>query len=190
MRGLRVALLILGFVSGSAQAGVLIDQNLMYIQNSVKTDATESSTHYHAALTLSATMSKDFYFGWKSNYFGDTLQTSAGTMKIAGLEMGPRVGYYLTKGHWMSLNLAYLAIHNATYTSASGTVSKLSGSGFDFELAFHPDSFSKLSPGISLLYHLGTYSTSQDSNNTVSTVSNSRNGFFPSIYLHWRFGEE
>jgi hypothetical protein len=174
----------------NADAGVLIDQNLIYLQNSIKTAATESNTHYHASLTLSATMSKDFYFGWKSTYFSDSQQSSSGTMSATGLEMGPRAGYYLTKGHWFSFNLAYLAIHNATYTSQTGVVSKLSGSGFDFELAFHPDSLSKLSPGVSMIYHLGTYSSSQDSSNTVSTVSYSRNGFYPTIYLHWRFGEE
>ena len=190
MIALRIVMSLFGCLFAEARAGVLVDQNLMYLQNSMNTNATESTSHYHASITLSATMSKDLYFGWKSNYFGDSQQTSAGTMSVSGLEMGPRAGYYLTKGHWFSLNLAYLAIHNATYTSASGVVSKLSGSGFDFELAFHPDSLSKLSPGISILYHLGTYSTSQDSNNTVSTVSYSRNGVYPSIYLHWRFGEE
>jgi hypothetical protein len=177
-------------VGRNAVAGVLIDQNLIYLQNSMQTSTTESHTHYHASLTLSATMSKDFYFGWKSTYFSDSQTTSGGTLSATGLEMGPRAGYYLTKGHWFSFNLAYLAIHNATYTSQSGVVSKLSGSGFDFELAFHPDSLSRLSPGFSLIYHLGTYSSSQNASNTVSTVSYSRNGFYPTIYLHWRFGEE
>jgi hypothetical protein len=193
LRKQKMKALLFGILAGLptvAHAGVLIDQNLLFLQNSSKTSDTETYTHYHASMTIGATMNRDFYFGWKVNYFSDSQQGSGGTMKCTGLEMGPRATYYLSKSHWTSFSLAYLPVHNSTYTSDQGVVSKLSGSGFDFELAFHPDSFTKLSPGISLLYHLGSYSSSENSSSTLSTVSYSRNGFYPSIYLHWRFGEE
>jgi hypothetical protein len=174
-----------------AQAGLLLDQNLFYYTNAMNTSATESYQHYHVSMSVSASIPKDYFLGWKSTFFSDTQQGSAGTMKVAsGLEMGPRAGMYFTKSHWTSVAVTYLPIHKATYTSDTGTVSTLSGSGFEFELAFHPDVTTVLCPGFSLLYHLGSYSSSTSSTNTISDVSYTRNGFYPSIYLHWKFGDE
>ncbi len=113
---------------------------------------------------------------------------SVGTAKISGLEMGPRLGVFLDKSRWWAFTATYLPVHSATYTSDTGTVSKLTGSGYEFELCFAPQVFKNLSPGVSLLYHLGSYSSSTDSSNTTSNVSYSRSGFTPSVYLHWVFG--
>ena len=174
----------------SSNAGLLIDNNLFYYTNSLSTSKTESYNHYHLAASFSASVNKAYFLGWKSSYYSDTQKGSAGTMTVNGLEMGPRAGVYLSKSKWSSLSIAYLPIHTGTYSSDTGTVSKLSGSGFQFEFTFAPEVYTNLSPGISLLYHLGSYSTSENSTNTTSSVSYSRNGFFPSIYLHWNFGDE
>lgn len=180
-------ILILG---STAQAGLYFDQSLGYYTNSISTSGSDSMSHYHASFALSSRMSKDFFLGWKTTYYNESQASATGTAKMNGLELGPRLGMFFGKSHWMSFNIAYLPLHSATYTSATGVASKMSGSGYDFELAFHPDAFRSLSPGFSLMYHMGTYSSSTDASNLTTTVSYKRNGFYPSLYLHWKLGED
>jgi hypothetical protein len=182
-------LIILFFTVGqAAQAGLIFDNHLFYSNVTTKTTLSESQSRYGASFFLGASISKLYFIGWKTTVFSDSKTDSAGTAKISGLEMGPRLGVFLDKSHWWALAANYLPVHSATYTSDTGTVSKLTGSGYEFELCFAPQVFNHLSPGVSLLYHLGSYSSSTDAANTTSTVSYSRSGFTPSVYLHWVFG--
>jgi len=174
----------------SADAGLLLDQSMVYFSNAITTSGANSSTHYHASFSLSSPVTKEIFMGWKSTFYGETQVDSSGTMKMTGLELGPRFGYYLGKSKWMSLSVAYLPLHSGTHTSSAGVQTKMSGSGFDFEYAIHPEVFSNLSPGFSLIYHMGTYTSATDASNTTSTVTYSRKGFYPSFYLHWKFGED
>ncbi len=107
-----------------------------------------------------------------------------------GLELGPRIGFFIGKSRWMSFNVTYLPLHSGTYTSTTGVETKMSGNGYDFELAFHPEVSSVLSPGFSLMYHLGTYNSAVNPGNLTTAVSYKRNGFYPSFYLHWKLGED
>ena len=171
-----------------AQAGLIIDNHLSFLDSRSSTVSSESYSKYNLSLSVGASIPKIYFLGWKTTTHADWQKGSAGTAKITGLEMGPRFGVFLTKNKWTSFTTTYLPVYSATQTTDTGTVTKLSGSGFEFELTFAPEVFKHLSPGISLLYHLGGYSTATASGGTSSTVSYSRNLFIPSIYLHWVFG--
>ncbi len=154
----------------------------------MKTTDNETNSRYTTSVFIGASIPKLWFIGWKSTLFADSTKDSAGEAKVSGLEMGPRAGVFLGKSRWWSFTTTYLPVHTAKHTSSAGVESKLSGSGFEFELTFAPEVFKNLSPGVSLLYHLGSYSSSTDSANTTSNVSYSRSGITPSIYLHWVFG--
>jgi hypothetical protein len=94
---------------------------------------------------------------------------------------------FLTKNRWTSFTATSLPVHNATQTTDTDSVTKLSGSGFEFELTFAPEVFKNLSMGFSLPYHMGSYSSATDSTGATSVVSYTRNMFIPSIFLHWVF---
>jgi hypothetical protein len=173
-----------------ANGAVIIDNHLLYYSSGVSTASSDKYENYYGSFCVGASIPKDFYLGWKSAYFSDKQTSSAGTMSITGLEMGPRVGYYLTKNHWSSFALSYLPVFNGNQTSETGVNSKLSGSAFQFEFNFAPDVFKGLSPGIAIYYQAGSFSSSTNSLNNTSVVSYSRNGFYPSIYLHWVLGSE
>ena len=170
------------------QAGLIFDNHLFYSNVGTKTTHTESQSRYGVSFFLGASIPKLYFIGWKTTVFSDSMVDSVGTAKTSGLEMGPRFGIFFDKSRWWALTATYLPVHSATYTSDTGTVSKLTGSGYELELCFAPQVFKNLSPGVSLLYHLGSYSSSTDAANTTSTVSYSRTGFTPSVYLHWVFG--
>ena len=186
-----LSLLFLAFLfSSTARAGLIIDQNLFYFSNSVKTGGTDSYQQGHASISIGASIPKIYFLGWKSTYFSESQTSPPGTMTAHGLEMGPRFGVFIGKARNFSFSTTYLPVNTANYKSPAGVSSTLSGTAFQFELAFAPEISKYLNPGFSLLYHLGSYSTSTDSSNTSSTVSYSRNGFRPSVYLHWKFGSE
>jgi hypothetical protein len=190
----RFGTLLLGFIlflsATSSHAGLVVDNHLFYFSNNVKTAADDKIENYYASICIGASIPKDFYLGWKSAFFSDKQQNASGTMTLSGLEMGPRAGYYLTKNHWTSFAMSYLPVFNGSHLSESGVSSKLSGSAFQFELNFAPDVFKGFSPGIALYYQIGNFTSSTNSTNTTSTVSYNRNGFYPTIYLHWLFGNE
>jgi hypothetical protein len=176
------------FFAPSARAGLIIDNHLFYASSAMKTTDNETNSRYTTSVFIGASIPKLWFIGWKSTLFADSTKDSAGEAKVSGLEMGPRAGVFLGKSRWWSFTTTYLPVHTAKHTSSAGVESKLSGSGFEFELTFAPEVFKNLSPGVSLLYHLGSYSSSTDSANTTSNVSYSRSGITPSIYLHWVFG--
>ncbi len=180
--------LLLLLVPSASRAGLIIDNHLFYLDSQSKTVSNESYSKYNLSVSIGASIPKRFFIGWKTTTHSDTQKGSAGTAKITGLEMGPRFGIFLTKNRWTSFTTTYLPVHNATQTTDTGTVTKLSGSGFEFELTFAPEVFKNLSPGISLLYHMGSYSSATDSAGSTSVVSYTRNMIIPSIYLHWVFG--
>jgi hypothetical protein len=173
-----------------AVAGLILDNHLFYFTNSLKAGNTDSYQQYHASISIGASIPKIYFLGWKSTYFSESQAGTAGTMTASGLEMGPRLGVFIGKARNFSFSTTYLPVNTASYTSAGGVSAKLSGTAFQFELCFAPEISKYLSPGFSLLYHLGSYSSSTDSGNTTSTVSYSRNGFRPSVYLHWKFGSD
>lgn|GEM_PF-3094705 len=172
----------------TALAGLILDQNLFYSSTATKTSFNESQSRYALSLFIGASIPKQYFIGWKTTLYQDSMKDSVGTAKISGLEMGPRFGLFIDRNRWWAFTTTYLPVHGGTYTSDTGTVSTLSGSGFEFELCFAPQVFKNLYPGVSMLYHLGSYSTSTNTSSTASTVSYSRNAFTPSIYLHWVFG--
>jgi hypothetical protein len=184
-----LTLIAAGFGAATpSQAGLIIDNHLSFLDSRSSTVSSESYSKYNLSLSIGASIPKIFFLGWKTTTHADWQKGSAGTAKISGLEMGPRLGVFLTKNKWTSFTTTYLPVYSATQTTDTGTVTKLSGSGFEFEFTFAPEVFKHLSPGISLLYHLGGYSSATASGGATSTVSYSRNVFIPSIYLHWVFG--
>lgn len=171
-----------------SQAGFIIDNHLSFLDSRSNTVSSESYSKYNLSLSVGASIPKIYFLGWKTTTHADWQKGSAGTAKITGLEMGPRFGVFLTKNKWTSFTTTYLPVYSATQTTDTGTVTKLSGSGFEFEFTFAPEVFKNLSPGISLIYHMGGYSSATNSGGATSTVSYTRNLFIPSIYLHWVFG--
>jgi hypothetical protein len=190
MKALFLFWLIDGCLSAltPAHAGLIIDNHLSFLDSRSSTVSSESYSKYNLSLSIGASIPKIYFLGWKTTTHADWQKGSAGTAKISGLEMGPRFGVFLTKNKWASFTSTYLPVYTANQTTDSGTVTKLSGSGFEFELTFAPEVFKHLSPGISLLYHIGSYSSATNSAGSTSAVSYSRNLFIPSIYLHWVFG--
>jgi hypothetical protein len=176
------------FFSIPANAGFIIDNHLSFLDSRSNTVSSESYSKYNLSLSVGASIPKIYFLGWKTTTHANWQKGSAGTAKITGLEMGPRFGVFLTKNKWASFTTTYLPVYSATQTTDSGTETKLSGSGFEFEFTFAPEVFKHLSPGISLIYHIGGYSSATNSGGTTSTVNYSRNLFIPSIYLHWVFG--
>ena len=176
------------FAGKSAFAGLILDNHLFYSNVATKTALSENQSRYALSFFVGASIPKQYFIGWKTTLYQDSMKDSAGTAKISGLEMGPRFGIFIDRSRWWAFTATDLPVHGGTYTSDTGTVSTLSGSGYDLELCFAPEVFKHLSPGISLLYHLGSYSSSTNTSNTTSTVSYSRTGFTPSVYLHWVFG--
>lgn len=188
------AKILVGMIAGcllmapTSRAGLIIDNHLSFLDSRSSTVSSESYSKYNLSVSIGASIPKIYFLGWKTTTHADWQKGSVGTARITGLEMGPRFGVFLTKNRWVSFTSTYLPVYSATQTTDTGTVTKLTGSGYEFELTFAPEVFKHLSPGFSLLYHIGGYSSATNSSGSTSTVSYSRNLLIPSIYLHWVFG--
>ena len=176
--------------SSTAHAGLILDSNLLYRNSSTKTTTTESTSNYSVSGFIGASIPKAYFIGWKTTLFKDTLTTANGSPAIHGLEMGPRLGVFFGKEHWTSLSATYLPVHSGTYVNSAGNSYSLTGTGYELEFTFAPLVFANLSPGFSLLYHLGSYSSQTDPSNNTTQVSYTRNGFYPSFFLHFEFGAD
>lgn len=177
-----------GFSIGinSAQAGLIIDDNLLYFNSGLTTTADESTSNYIGSLAVGATIQPMWTVGWNITYNGRTSGSASGTTSLKGYEMGPRIGVLLGKSQWFNIAFTWNALANATYVGANGNES-VSGSGFGFEVGCTPQVTEHLYAGVKLLYdHVG-YGKSTDSSNTTSTVSYSTNDFLPVLALSWRW---
>lgn len=175
------------FLSASSEAGLIVDQNLIYFSESLANSDEQQASQMVIGFSVSASISKSFQVGWNTNLISRSRTTSSGTETLSGQEFGPAFAMLLGKGQSILLGYAYHPLVQSTYVSTAGSTESWQGTGYQIEFGFLPQIKENLWAGFKVFYDTATYSKSTNSSNLTSTVSYTHSVLVPVVSLSWRF---
>lgn len=189
-RRFYLGMLVVLFAGGisPARAGLYLENNFFYFNNSIVSGASEAGSHLYESLFVGATFGKSFFIGWDLNFILRSRQITTATSSMSGLEMGPKFGTFIGKSQSLGLALAVHPLSNMAYTPAGGTSPLgLSGIAFQLEGGFTPQIGKNSFIGFKLLYNYAYFYRSTDASNVTSNVAFTHGTFLPTISIGLRY---
>lgn len=187
----HLILLLLTFLSPAIGHGFFLDLNTIYFSDSFATTGntqTNSRLLYDIAVGIDIDNKGRFNIGWNVASLSATDTTGGASTTFTTLDMGPRIGYFISKDQAWSINLGYLLIATGTYKPGAATEEKLRGATIKVDIGYMPQISDAMYFGLKLNYYAPAFKESLDSAGTVITkVTYNRAFMFPSLAFSYRF---
>lgn len=184
--GLWIACAGLLFSAPSAQ-GFTLDLNAFYMSDTLTVSSDTTSTKIFGDLAAMMSMDRKgrLLLGWSYGYISIN-ESGSTTSEFSLTEMGPKIGYYITKDYLWSVFFVYNLQSTAEYSSGA-TTAEWRGTSMKAEIGFTPAFSETFYAGLKLNYYLASFDEQFVSGTTFSTISNTRTTIYPTVAFIYRF---
>lgn len=170
-------------------ASAYIELNTFYMNESMNTGATESSSRMFidGSIGVSVDRKGHYLIGWNYSLSNVTQSTTTSTT-YSSSQMGPRFIWFFTRSKSWSLGLTYNILTTANYTAESSSAEKWTGMAIKADLGYNFELSEKAYLGIKLNYSTASYNSKLVDSTDYSTISNNASFIYPSlsfVYFIW-----
>jgi hypothetical protein len=171
------------------KASAFAELNLFYFNDSLtnSTSASNNRTYIDVAAGFAIDSKKRYNIGW--NYTTQTATDSSGavTTKYSSTQMGPRFVWILDKDSTWSLGLGLLLISKAKFDDGAGNTPEWRGTAYKIDIGYNFPISESFFFGLRLNYSTATFNEQIVNSASLSNVSYSRSGIYPSLYTYYVF---
>lgn len=184
-----LGILLLTFVAVPAHAVLpVFDLDVFYFSDTMVYNSQSSTyqrTFYDFMLGMPLNSKGRWVLGW--NYDAYSFKDNPGTATTLSVtDMGPKLVYALNNDKTMVLAFSYNLITKGTYNPGT-TASQLRGTSMRAEFGYMPMIADGTFLGFKLNYYKASFTEEVTNQTTLSHVTDSRTGIYPSLAFTYRF---